>query len=374
MRWAAVIILVGGLAVVGLAVWQALRPASDVPPSPEPTTESVEKTSPPDESAEFTRLYASTINGVASQFTFSLEIPSGWQAEAVPAIEAINLYDPAAPGESNLEKSQLLIRHFSGNDFLTLSTVTIHERSELTMGDRPAVRYDIEKKAGVADFPSQPSWRNTRHIVTDVRVSDDNPSTFYVIAQNPALGDVVYQHALNTLTVVDAPPETSTLHEPIAEFQTRITKKSFGTYVTPENSPVSPERFTGFHTGVDVEYGDVGDEVPVRAIADGTVTLAKTAQGYGGVVVVTHSIDGRDRSVIYGHLDPASLPTVGAAITRGEELGRLGDGRTDETDGERKHLHFAIRADTSLVLLGYVQREEDLSGWIDPLTLTYTPA
>lgn len=44
---------------------------------------------------------------------------------------------------------------------------------------------------------------------------------------------------------------------PIAEFEKRITKKPFGIYITPQNSPVQPERFTGYHTGVDVEYEDI---------------------------------------------------------------------------------------------------------------------
>ncbi|MBI4032246.1 M23 family metallopeptidase [Candidatus Berkelbacteria bacterium] len=370
MRWAAILILIGGVTVVGLAIWQALqdKPAPEQPTSSSTTTSQ----SAPGETPTFARLYASQIADVAAPFTFSLEIPTGWQAEAVREIEAISIYDPGAAGDSNLEKSQLFIRHFEANAFLTLQTVTIHDRDETTVDGRPAVRYEIEKKSGVTDFPSQPSWRNQRHIVTDVRVTDDNPSTFYVIAKRPDLADTTYQQLLDSLKVTDEPLVEPGLLTPTAEFESRITKKRFGTYVTPENSPVSPERFTGFHTGVDVEYGDVGDEVPVRAIANGTVTLAKIAQGYGGVVVVTHAIDDRERSTIYGHLDPAILPTVGATITRGQELGRLGDGRTDETDGERKHLHFAVRVDTGLVLLGYVQRESDLSGWLDPLILSYS--
>jgi hypothetical protein len=33
-----------------------------------------------------------------------------------------------------------------------------------------------------------------------------------------------------------------------------LQKKPFGIYITPENSPVQPENFTGYHTGIDVEY------------------------------------------------------------------------------------------------------------------------
>lgn len=40
---------------------------------------------------------------------------------------------------------------------------------------------------------------------------------------------------------------------PINSALERVTKKSFGIYVTPQSSPVSPEKFTGYHTGVDFE-------------------------------------------------------------------------------------------------------------------------
>ena len=48
----------------------------------------------------------------------------------------------------------------------------------------------------------------------------------------------------------------------------RITKKPFGIFITTQNSPVQPERFSGYHTGVDVEYKDaegriVGDSVRI---------------------------------------------------------------------------------------------------------------
>ncbi|NTU99252.1 hypothetical protein HGA64_04600 [Candidatus Falkowbacteria bacterium] len=40
---------------------------------------------------------------------------------------------------------------------------------------------------------------------------------------------------------------------PISDALSRVTKKPFGIKVSPKNSSVSPERFTGYHTGVDFE-------------------------------------------------------------------------------------------------------------------------
>jgi hypothetical protein len=175
----------------------------DSPPALETVTPlpvTITPTSVPTSSSPIAKLLQSKdIPSVAKEFQFTAEIPNGWQAEAVPAIEAVNIYDPSLTGANNLEKSQIFIRHFSANTFLTLSTVTIHTKEDQKFNNHPAVRYDIEKKASVPDFPNQPTWRNQRHIVTDIRVSDSSPSVFYVIAKNPTLDEVTYQTVLKSL-------------------------------------------------------------------------------------------------------------------------------------------------------------------------------
>lgn len=374
-RWIALAtLLVIGLLVGGLIWYQATRPES------KPTSTTDETTIPPvtaepsapstSSEPEFRRLYAAQIEGVGSAFRWSAEVPSDWQAEWVVEIESINLFDPSIEADSNREKSQIFIRSFSANQFLTLKTVKIHERSETTINDRPAVRYDIEKKTGVADFPNQPSWRSARHIVTDVRVSDDNPSTFYVIAKRPDLDQTIYDRFLETLKVVDEPTiQATSVVEPVDGFLNRITKKPYGLHVTPTNSPVSPERFSGYHTGADAEFDGVSTEVEVRAITDGTVKRSSTADGYGGVVVIEHVIEGTTYQVVYGHLDPSNLPAVGATVTQGERIGRLGEGGTAETDGERKHLHLGVYKGSAPNLRGYAASESELDSWLDPTTL-----
>jgi len=201
------------------------------------------------------------------------------------------------------------------------------------------------------------------------------------------------------------------IEAPIAEFFSRITKKPFGIYITPETSPVQPDRWTGYHTGVDIEYEDIPGDVPVRAIADGEIVLNKFATGYGGVVVIRHNINGQDILALYGHLDPHFAPTVVGAsrdkphfaptvvgasrdkphfaptvvgasrdkphlkyVNQGQIIGILGQGYTEETDGARKHLHFSlIKKDVdstgspqALDIRGYVKTQEELAGWYDP--------
>jgi len=157
-----------------------------------------------------------------------------------------------------------------------------------------------------------------------------------------------------------------TLMEPIADFQNRITKKPFGILITPQTSPVQPEKFTGYHNGVDVEYQDIETEVPVFAIADGQVIYTGNVNGYGGVVAIKHHINGQNYVAIYGHLNPNSLVKNNTNVIAGQKIGILGIGYSSETDGERKHLHFSLKLGDDLDLTGYVKNKSDLDKWINP--------
>lgn len=153
---------------------------------------------------------------------------------------------------------------------------------------------------------------------------------------------------------------------PIAEFRQRITKKPFGTYITPETSPVRSERFSGWHTGVDIEYEDTKEDVPVWAMCSGEIALSRWVSGYGGVVVIKCEIKNNDYYILYGHLDPNRIMKT-KKVNKNDQIGILGDGYSNETDNERKHLHFSIHKDT-LDLRGYVQNQDELDEWIDPLS------
>src|SRR5947209_4518700 len=71
------------------------------------------------------------------------------------------------------------------------------------------------------------------------------------------------QSGIQTPKMTAPATKASTLHEPVVGFLSRVTKKPFGIYVNPANSPVQPERFSGYHTGADAEYGEVSADVPV---------------------------------------------------------------------------------------------------------------
>lgn len=193
------------------------------------------------------------------------------------------------------------------------------------------------------------------------------------ITQNVVDNTTRFDNSSNSANATNTAESTQTKEEALAtptdEFQKRVTKKYFGTYVTPENSPVKPERFTGYHTGVDVEFTDTDQDVPVYAVADSKVVLSRTASGYGGVFMIQFEFQGKTYTALYGHIRPSTLPAVGTTYTKNQRIAVLGSGFTSETDQERHHLHFSIQPGTSQDIRGYVQNQSELSGWINPLTL-----
>lgn len=301
-------------------------------------------------------------------FNFSASLPNDWAVETVQGSHAINLYDPAANSDTTLEQSQIFVKYFQASDFETLTTVDVLSRTETTVNNRPAVTYTIRKKSGVADFADQPSWRNVEHEVTDIRSTDGSPTIFYVFAKNPDLSEATFMAFLKTVQFTSV--KTSDVIFPMIGFTDRITKKTFGLYITPSTSPVQPERFTGYHAGVDAETTAVeaDQDVPVFAIADGTVLLAKTASGYGGVMMIKHTIGQETVTALYGHLRLSSIrKSAGQSVSKAEQIAVLGTGSSAETDGERKHLHFSLQPGSSTNLRGYVSSSDQLDGWLNPL-------
>jgi len=133
-------------------------------------------------------------------FNFSARLPRPWVAEYVSSSQAINLFQPTAPGDSSLEQSQVFIKYFQASEFQTLTTVDIKSRTETTINGRPAVTYVIHKKSSVPDFPNQPSWRNQEHRVTDIRSTDASPSVYYVFAKSPNLDSGLFDEFLQTVS------------------------------------------------------------------------------------------------------------------------------------------------------------------------------
>ena len=162
-------------------------------------------------------------------------------------------------------------------------------------------------------------------------------------------------------------PPTSNVSLPLYD-ERRVTKKPFGIFVTPEDSTVSPERFRGYHTGTDFEAfpGEDPHDLFVTALCDGDVLMRGDVNGYGGVLIQSCILDGQNVTVLYGHLSLDSIAVQkGDVLTKGYTIGTLGKGYSEETDGERPHLHLSIHKGTGVEYRGYVNSEAELKEWVD---------
>lgn len=161
----------------------------------------------------------------------------------------------------------------------------------------------------------------------------------------------------------------SILAEPLENAKDRVIKKPFGIFITAQNSPVKPERFYGYHTGADFEIfpGEENKDVAVKAICQGKILSKQRVSGYGGVAVQQCMLDEEQITIIYGHLNLKSISkNAGDQWEKGEAIGKLGNGYSPETDGERKHLHLGIHKGKGINLSGYVSSKDRLDDWIDP--------
>jgi murein DD-endopeptidase MepM/ murein hydrolase activator NlpD len=88
------------------------------------------------------------------------------------------------------------------------------------------------------------------------------------------------------------------------------------------------------HPGLDLR---AGRGTPVRATADGMVTIAGRNAGYGNMVEIEHK---NGVSTRYGHLS-AIAAAAGQRVKAGEIIGRVGS--TGRSTGP--HLHYETRID-----------------------------
>jgi len=134
---------------------------------------------------------------------------------------------------------------------------------------------------------------------------------------------------------------------PISDYSERNQYKSFGQYFDKSSyigrEDLFPTQFTGFHAAADLEIlpGEENKDVPVYAVTDGKISFKGVVGGYGGVILLDMSND--SRTALYGHLKLSSSPLkAGDQVKAGQFLANLGKAFSNETGGERKHLHFGI--------------------------------
>lgn len=153
-----------------------------------------------------------------------------------------------------------------------------------------------------------------------------------------------------------------TWYFPMDKYYERQTVKAFGDFIDDNfykgKEALFPyNRFYGYHAAVDLETmaNEKKPDTPVYAVYSGTITYIGTLEGYGGVIL--EKLDSQNSTVLYGHVRIASTPfKVGDHITSADKpvfLVDLGNEFSQETSGERKHLHFAIHKGIDLYFHGH---------------------
>lgn len=166
---------------------------------------------------------------------------------------------------------------------------------------------------------------------------------------------------------------SAVLSWPLIDGDKREKLVTFGLYVTPENSPLPhPEKWIGYHTALDLEIlpGEENADVPVYSVCDGTILVAAPISGYGGTIVQSCVIERQSVTVLYGHLSLSSFTvTKGDFVPAGKKMALLGKAYSTENGNVRKHLHLGIHKGDTIEYKGYVQTQEELINFIDPLPL-----
>ncbi|KJL36426.1 M23 family metallopeptidase [Tessaracoccus sp. Y36] len=125
-------------------------------------------------------------------------------------------------------------------------------------------------------------------------------------------------------------PETSRVVFPMPE----------GTWVMTSPYGMREHPITGeykLHSGTDFAGPD---GTPILAAADGVVTVAEYSGGYGGLVVIEHTVDGKTVATAYAHSWETGIRvTAGDRVTAGQHIADVGS----SGNSTGPHLHFEVR-------------------------------
>src|SRR5699024_7067074 len=110
-------------------------------------------------------------------------------------------------------------------------------------------------------------------------------------------------------------PETSRVLFPLPE-GSWVKTSDFG----PRIHPITGQQ--SVHTGTDYA---APDGTPIYAVADGRVTTAEFSGGYGGLVVIDHTVVGQRVSTAYAHMWESGIHVqAGDLVAAGQHIGDVG--------------------------------------------------
>ena len=168
--------------------------------------------------------------------------------------------------------------------------------------------------------------------------TDDQPTDRSVTATGPRAGTVGTGGE-------DEPEEVyDVVQRPIAEVRAELLASSIIRSDSHGDGYFGASRTHGTHDGIDIA-GPLNSQI--AAPWSGTVVRAEdSGNGYGKVVEIQTTIDGRTISVFYAHLASISVQE-GTTVHRRDIIGTIGS--TGNAGGTDPHVHFEIRVDGSII-------------------------
>ena len=129
-----------------------------------------------------------------------------------------------------------------------------------------------------------------------------------------------------------AGPESSRVVFPVPEGTWVLTSEYW-----PRVHPITGE--DSFHTGTDFA---APDGTALLAAADGTVTVAEFSGGYGGLIVIEHTIGGQTVATAYAHMWEHGIHVqAGDTVTAGQKIGAVGTVGCE--CAEESHIHVEVK-------------------------------
>ncbi|MBU8908095.1 transglycosylase SLT domain-containing protein [Desertibacillus haloalkaliphilus] len=124
---------------------------------------------------------------------------------------------------------------------------------------------------------------------------------------------------------------------------TPIVESGSGNFITPTSGSINSGygmRSGSMHHGVDIPLAGRTHDVPIVAVADGTVRRSYYSDTYGHTVMIEHNIEGVIFESLYAHMTGRAV-SEGQKVSQGQFLGNMGN--TGRSTGP--HLHFELHKD-----------------------------